>query len=318
MTFFIFAIFEHFQILQFSEEFTPKIPVIMTSEFGKVLALFKAPNISNITDPTEWSKDSEVEPLKLGPNPPPIFTKLDKALDIKNAPKSSGKRSETLCHGLNLSVMTNVADDASDAAFDALYKTQNESQCESQSELRNDSNHNHNANGRGMKRTHSDLMEISMDNDTENMMKNESSISSISTSKRRKLNDGTAITVELDSFRSLQRTNNMMIEEEKRKKDSLWRLLSDTVYDLHERMRSNDGLKHMIRTNLADAVQSRAMTEYEKLHEVAVKHSIEHCCIWLRIRSSLARYVHQLWIYDFDCDFTFKGAIIQSAYFKVL
>ena len=131
-------------------------------------------------------------------------------------------------------------------------------------------------------------------------------------SKRRKLNDGgigigigigaeaegeaeaVAVGVELDSFRCLQRPDRVSVEEERRKKDSLWRSLSDSVYDLHERMRSNDGLKHMIRTNLADAVRTEQMAECEKVHEVAVRHSIEHCCIWLRIRNSLARSVQNV------------------------
>ena len=242
----------------------------MTTEFGKVLALFVAPN----TESSEWNEnetENELCPIPLPPNPPPVHCQLEEALNIKNAPKQkvpSKRNSDPLAvrSGFNLAVITNVADDASDAAFDALYHD----------------------TPRGLKRKHDEMV---MDGESRSGI-----VPSRESSKRRKLNDGgieseRTLSVQLDSFRSLQRTDRSTMEREKRKKDSLWRLLSDTVYDLHERMRSNDGLKHMIRTNLADKVQSRAMAEYGKLHEVSVKHSIEHCCIWLRIRTSLARYV---------------------------
>ena len=95
--------------------------------------------------------------------------------------------------------------------------------------------------------------------------------------------------MELDSLGQLENRDTMM---DKNNKDSLCKYLSDTVYELYKRMRSNDSIKHMIRTNLANKIKTESMIEYEKLHEVVVKHSIEHSCIWLRIRTSLARYIY--------------------------
>ena len=75
-----FVHFERVQILQFSVNRRSKMAATMTTEFGSVLALFKAAN----TERSECGEDGDgspedVEPLRLGPNPPPILKEVDKA-----------------------------------------------------------------------------------------------------------------------------------------------------------------------------------------------------------------------------------------------
>eukprot|EP01083_Nonionella_stella_P150408 479109_1 len=230
----------------------PKIVHVPSDISRKIPVIIESKHgkvLSHFVVPSASNIENEIE-IDFGSNPPPIYNEMNDILESKNTPKKNVKKSASL------SLLTTSADDTSDAAFRALYGQYSQMQIDTTNE--------------------DGVREPAM--------------------KKRKLNDGSVAIddikmddgykVELDSFRTLQKTN---ILQNHNNRDSLCKYLSDTVYDLYERIRSNDSIKHMIRTNLANKIKTKTRIKYEKLHEIVVKHSIEHSCIWLRIRTSLAR-----------------------------
>ena len=278
------------KIFQFQDEQWNKIPVVIKSKHGKILSYFT----NNNNNKNNHHQTISI-PIKVDDNDSStsMYDKLNEIAERNNAPKTKSKtKPKRGSH--NLSIPTSAIDQVSKSVMEVLYGqlNDNKKKRKRKRKRKRDSNTNSDTDIEPppKRRKITDKEEQSDDDENQD-------INNINMENRKECKNNVEIgmELELDSFRQLM--NKDIIIDPKNEKDSLCKHLSDTVYELYERIRTNDNIKHMIRTNLANKIKTENMIEYEKLHEIMVKHCIEHSCIWLRIRSSLARYVFFLYLF---------------------
>ena len=164
-----------------------------------------------------------------------LFARLVRIMRIINPLHSDSSSLSLIYNEMNKNILTmpllsNCADNASETALNALY-----------------GRNNHSNNGK--KRTYS---EMTVKEGKEENITNDPPLKRRKISESEEEYDCNGFKMELDALRLLQ--NKDIILNDKTKKDSVCKELSDSVYELFERIRSNDTIKHLIRTNLANNI----------------------------------------------------------------